>query len=403
MGTSAVMKILSSKAKYGPAGVFLSLYRQSLLGDLDDQETFIAISRQLSDKMTRKNDPMGKAIHGIRYDEAFSKYCTLMRSYGPRSGSQYNLMAGMTGGISQRQMRRRAAKSAVRLVSPDLCPENLIAALDFAKLVNYDGPWICGGDATKLRPLLTTSTEFSEKNSAHVVGSTLPLHNVLFTSSEEQSRIILEIEANKAIATQVHVVGMKIPLPGMPVFPVRFGPTKGKVKAEELRDIQLEFRSLCGKAGIKLLASSADAERLSYLNPKFGVFLSCVLMFFLTVIKAPLLIKDLFNPDKQDDRAARRLFAPYIFSFLVDATGNLKHPSLEGLFILAFVFGELFDAWMKRDMPHLERVVCVFRARHFLTIWRSNIGKAQGRFPDLFQTSSSFFGDPVFPHSDATM
>ncbi|KAJ7835727.1 hypothetical protein B0H14DRAFT_2590073 [Mycena olivaceomarginata] len=235
LGTPAVMKILSSKAKYGPAGVFLSLYQQSLRGDLDDQETFIAIAGQLSDK-----------------------YCKLMRSYGPRSGSQYNLMAGMTGGISQRQMRRRVAKSAVRLISPDLCPENLFAALDFAKLMNYDGPWICGGDATKLRPLLTTSTEFSEKNSAHVVGSTLPIRNVLFTSSEEQSRIILEIEAKKAIATQVHVIGMKIPLPGMPVFPVRFQATKGKVKAEELRDIQLEFRSLCGKAGIKLLASSAD-------------------------------------------------------------------------------------------------------------------------------------------------
>jgi hypothetical protein len=105
LGTPAVMKIMSSKAKYGPAGVFLSLYRQSLRGDLDDQETFVAIARQLSDKVTRKKDPTGKAIHGIRYDEAFSKYCTLMRSYGPRSGSQYNLMAGMTGAISQRQMR----------------------------------------------------------------------------------------------------------------------------------------------------------------------------------------------------------------------------------------------------------------------------------------------------------
>ncbi|KAF8197320.1 CHAT domain-containing protein [Mycena galopus ATCC 62051] len=415
LGTPAVMKIMSSKAKYGPVGVFLSLYQQSLRGDLDDQETFIAIARQLSDK--------------------------------------YNLMAGMTGAISQRQMRRRAAKSAVRLVSPDLCSENLLPALEFAKLMNYDGPWICAGDATKLRPLLTMSTEFSEKNSAHVVGSTFPLRNVLFKSSEEQSRIISEIEAEKAIATQTHLLAFKIPLPGMPVFPVQFRATKGKVKAEELRDIHLEFRRLCGEAGIKLLASSADgassetksqrlmmnaqtAERLSYINPKFGVFLSCpvypdtgphicttdpdharktarnnflygthfltlsfvylchaVLMFFLTVIRAPLLIKDLFNLDKQDDGAARRLFAPYIFSFLVDASGNLKHPSLEGLFILAFVFGELFDAWMKRDMPHIERVVCVFRARHFLTIW---LDKTQGRLPDLFQISTSFLATPSF-------
>lgn len=458
LSTPGVMKILTSKAKHGPVGVFLSLYQQSLRGDLDGEETFLAISMQLSDKVRRNKDPSGRLIHGIRYDETFAKYCTLMRSYGPRSGAQYDLLKGMTGTISQRQMRRRVAKTPNKLFSPELCAANLFPVVEFGERMKFDGPWICAGDGTKLRPLLTTSSEFShgEKGAAHILGSTLPIADVLFKSAEEQSKIISEIEAAKAIASQVWVLALHIPLPNMPVFPVALIANKGKMTATEIRDLHLKLRSLCGQAGIKFLASGADGAkaesnaqqlmmnaetptRLAYLNEKYGVFLDCpvypdtgphicntdidhgrktarnnflygthylilafvflchaVLMFFLTVLRAPLLIKDLFNPDKQDDGAARRLFTARVFRWMLDTVGRLKHPSLEGLFLLAFVLGELFDAWLKRDMPHIERVVCVFRARHFLTIWRSNIINAETRYPDLFPKQSSFLADSSF-------
>ncbi|KAK7014640.1 hypothetical protein R3P38DRAFT_3573396 [Favolaschia claudopus] len=113
-------------------------------------------------------------------------------------------------------------------------------------------------------------------------------------------------------------------------------------------------------------------------------------------VGCPLYIKDVFNLDKQDDGAARRLFTNILFSFLVGFDGDLRHPSLEGLFILTFIFGELFDAWMNLSMPHIERVVCVFRARHFFTIWRYNILAAERRYPDLFQKQSSFLADTSF-------
>ncbi|KAJ7246708.1 hypothetical protein C8J57DRAFT_1241344 [Mycena rebaudengoi] len=456
LATPAVMKILSSKAKHGPAGIFLSLYEQSLRGDLDDQETFVAISGQLTERVERSKDSSGRAIHSMRYSPMFAKYCTLMRSYGPRSGAQYDLMRGMTGGISPRQMRRRAAKSSTKMLSSELCAGNLFPALDFAKLMNYDGPWIAAGNGTKLRPLLTVSSEFSDKDSAHVMGSTFPLCNVVFKSSDEQSKITSNIDAARAIATHVWVLAIKIPLPGMPVFPVAFVPNQGKMKGTEYRDYHLKLRELCGELGMKLLASGADGAKsevnaqqlmvnaktekhLSYTNEKYGVFLSCsvypdtgphicttdpdharktarnnflysthflivgfyfichaILMFLLTLALVPLYIKDIFNPDKQDDGAARRLFANKLFKFLVTSNGELRHPSLEGVFILTFVFGELFDAWMKRSMPHTERVVCVFRARHFLTIWRSNIVNAESRYPDLFSKQSSFLADSSF-------
>ncbi|KAK6974696.1 hypothetical protein R3P38DRAFT_3239121 [Favolaschia claudopus] len=71
------------------------------------------------------------------------------------------------------------------------------------ELVKYEGPWVCAGDGTKLRPLLSTSTEYAEAKSAHVVGSTFPPFQVLFKRAEEQSAIISRIDKAKAIATQV--------------------------------------------------------------------------------------------------------------------------------------------------------------------------------------------------------
>ncbi|KAJ7083264.1 hypothetical protein C8R43DRAFT_1142706 [Mycena crocata] len=188
----------------------------------------------------------------MRYHPTFVKYCTLMRSYGPRSGAQYNLlseMTGMTGAISQRQTRRRAAKSSTRMTSSELCaapvPRSRICRID----KSFRAVDLCGY-GTKLRHLLTTSTELCEKGSAHVVGLTFPLGDVLFKSSEEQSEIISNIDSAEAIATQVWVMAIQIPLPGMPVFPVAFIPKKGKI--------------LGGEAGIKLLATSADGPRLMH-------------------------------------------------------------------------------------------------------------------------------------------
>ncbi|KAJ6628383.1 hypothetical protein B0H10DRAFT_2209664 [Mycena sp. CBHHK59/15] len=205
------------------------------------------------------------------------------------------------------------------------------------------------------------------------------------------------------------------------------------MKATDYRDYHLKLRTLCGEAGMKLL-SGADGtksevnaqqlmmnaeteEHLSYTNPTYGVFLSAPIYLdtgphicttdpdharktsrnnFLYGMHFLIMGIDIFNADKQDDGAARQLFTDILFGFLLDSEGKLKHPSLEGVFILTFVFGELFDAWMKHSMPHIECITCVFRARHFLTIWRSNIIKAELRYPDLFQKQRSFLADSSF-------
>jgi hypothetical protein len=46
--------------------------------------------------------------------------------------------------------RRRIAKSTMKMVSNELCAGNLAAAVEFGKLMKYEGPWIAAGDGTKV-------------------------------------------------------------------------------------------------------------------------------------------------------------------------------------------------------------------------------------------------------------
>ncbi|KAJ7488753.1 hypothetical protein B0H11DRAFT_1669755, partial [Mycena galericulata] len=109
-----------------------------------------------------------------------------------------------------------------------------------------------------------------------------------------------------------------------------------------------------------------------------------------------LYIRDIFNPEKQDDAAARRLFLDTLFEFLVDSEGDIIDLTFEGFFVLTFIFGNFFDAYVKRGKSHIERVMCVCRARHFLNIWLANIIRSESRYPDLFQKQSSFLADATF-------
>jgi hypothetical protein len=48
---------------------------------------------------------------------------------------------------------------------------------------------------------------------------------------------------------------------------------------------------------------------------------------------------EIFNPEKQDDGSARRLFLDTLSQFLADSDGNIIDVTFEGFFVLTFVFG----------------------------------------------------------------
>lgn len=79
---------------------------------------------------------------------------------------------------------------------------------------------------------------------------------------------------------------------------------------------------------------------------------------------SPLYHRDVEKLDRQDDNAATRLFSADVLKYLSD-----HHPDHVGEIIYLFVFGELIDAYQNRNIPHVERLRMVLRARYFLDAW----------------------------------
>ncbi|OSC97162.1 hypothetical protein PYCCODRAFT_1377732 [Trametes coccinea BRFM310] len=77
---------------------------------------------------------------------------------------------------------------------------------------------------------------------------------------------------------------------------------------------------------------------------------------------------DIIGVDKQDDRAAARLFSSAVIDY---ASRTL--PGELGLVIYLFIVGEVIDAQQNRTLTHAERVKMLWRSRFFLEGWRQHI------------------------------
>ncbi|EIW65082.1 uncharacterized protein TRAVEDRAFT_86465, partial [Trametes versicolor FP-101664 SS1] len=77
---------------------------------------------------------------------------------------------------------------------------------------------------------------------------------------------------------------------------------------------------------------------------------------------------DIVGVDKQDDRAAARLFS----SAVIDYVSRILPDEL-GLTIYLFIIGEIVDAQQNRALNHSERVKMLWRGRFFLDGWRQYI------------------------------
>ncbi|KAI0258715.1 hypothetical protein BC834DRAFT_801843, partial [Gloeopeniophorella convolvens] len=75
--------------------------------------------------------------------------------------------------------------------------------------------------------------------------------------------------------------------------------------------------------------------------------------------------RDVHKIDRQDDRAAARLFSASFLQLSVDK-GDGKHA----LPIYAFVLGDLVDAFENRHISHTECINMVLRAKFFKDTWK---------------------------------
>lgn len=88
--------------------------------------------------------------------------------------------------------------------------------------------------------------------------------------------------------------------------------------------------------------------------------------------ESPLFLRDVDKPDKQDDRAAERVYSSESLSWFVR-----KRPKYLGIIVYLFVFGEFVDAFQCRTVSLAERVRMVLRTYYFLKIWQRFLSAAQ--------------------------
>ena len=99
---------------------------------------------------------------------------------------------------------------------------------------------------------------------------------------------------------------------------------------------------------------------------------------------SPLYHRDVEKLDRQDDNAAIRVHSGSHIAYLAK-----NHPQLLGHIIYLFINGELIDAYQNRNIPHLERIKMVLRAKFFYQMWRSFL-KAAGYAEDRHFVSHQF-------------
>ncbi|KAJ7839111.1 hypothetical protein B0H14DRAFT_3458876 [Mycena olivaceomarginata] len=102
----------------------------------------------------------------------------------------------------------------------------------------------------------------------------------------------------------------------------------------------------------------------------FPVYYKQLLDLAVSVDDPPLYEHDVIRADKQDDRAANRVFSAATLQKLTENTDENM-----GLIVYLFVIGDLVDAYESRSMTHATRAKAALRAQLFLDTWKQFLKK----------------------------
>ncbi|EIW65083.1 uncharacterized protein TRAVEDRAFT_79350, partial [Trametes versicolor FP-101664 SS1] len=114
-----------------------------LQGRYDDRQAFIG----MLDTIMRAEDRLskGKKLTNIRYDATYDQVCTLMALISPRA---YATLRAEFGGRGVRSMRKIRARNGQ--FKSGIEDANFDAAVEWARALGWDGPFILAADDTKV-------------------------------------------------------------------------------------------------------------------------------------------------------------------------------------------------------------------------------------------------------------
>ncbi|GBB86238.1 hypothetical protein RclHR1_12680004 [Rhizophagus clarus] len=355
-----------------------------------------------------------KKMTGLRYSEYLKQFFCLLSD----SSREYEIFRQMFAGMSIRSIRYMRANESDIISNPELVYENILKVVRLTKALNWNGPIVGMTDCTKVRPKLTYSDELG-----CIVGSTLKLSETSVQTYDDIHKIINNIKQKKAIATQVRVVVLKIPIEKIPPIVIAILPTNGESNATAIYDLLMNVLIMSRDAGINLISLGSDGAPMPmYRNlpiitvqdPKHArktarnqlhsgarllVLGNNVILYrhLLTLAQAKdhaIYIRDVVNVDKQDDGAAYRLFHSDILEQIYQ--NEMENNEMRSLFVYLFVLGDLFDSYLNRNIFHKERIIMAMRGYFFLKMWAEYIENAGQLYDSKFSISKNFISSQSF-------
>ncbi|KAJ6521817.1 hypothetical protein DFH09DRAFT_1424506 [Mycena vulgaris] len=324
----------------------------------------------------------GRCMKNFKYSPEFDQFCNLLASASPRA---YVRFQKIFGGPGLRAMRAKRAK--MPRFQPDLSASNVAAAADILKKLKYDGPVALSWDDTALEACISVYQE--SKEVCLILGGVDASGAIRGTKGDDLDALFEAATLKKADKLRVWM--LSIPLPKISPILIAAVARGSSTKANYLHNIHPISLASDGadveRAAQRSIADSAP-EHLVYVIPNptpgcetilkiplyYGHHPTIILQDSKHTLKTapaniagPLYVRGVERVDKQDDRAAARLFSGNTLEFQLQ-----NYPGQTGISVYLFIFGELVDAWQNRNISHRDRAKIILRARFFLMAWRSH-------------------------------
>ncbi|PKY28443.1 hypothetical protein RhiirB3_391046 [Rhizophagus irregularis] len=306
------------------------------------------------------------------------------------------------------------------ITDSNLVLENITKFACIAKELKWKGPVLLMTDCTKIRPKLVYSQELG-----YITGSTLSPSEVSISNINDIYTKVRYIYEKNAIATQVRVITLKIPIGKIPPMVIAILPTKGDETAEKIFNILHLVLDFAQQSNINILSIGANGVRsefnaqtqiinsapthIVFSDPFYNVHFKALIINGKPIVRVQdpkhakktarnqlftgarllslgigtarydqlfqlahqdqhvLLKRDVLNVDKQDDGAAYRMFHSENLAQII-RLGTIPSDMI-GLFIYLFVLGELCDAYLNREIDHKARIHMDFYLDYPLFLW----------------------------------
>ncbi|EGF98071.1 uncharacterized protein MELLADRAFT_96196 [Melampsora larici-populina 98AG31] len=336
-----------------------------------------------------EREEAGKTLQGMRIDAHLYDCLTTL---GAMSKSALKLVTKNFVGKTLRCQRLDRARSKTEIYD-GMTQANFNRAGAILSELGYSGPVAVGSDQTVCVQTLRHHRGF-------IVGA--QGGDIPFNNPKELQDLLEKIKKEKLLCSKIRAYTIQVPLPNIPTLVVALLASPSDEGAEQIAELHNNVIQMSSAAGINVLSIGADGaaselaaqaqfnqmatQFLSYLNtnldvhikvPLFGIPPRPVVTLqdpkharktganqllsgsrLITIGKyvvslqdlsqvlqssnSPLLTKDVFDCDKQDDGRALRTFC----SQTVATT--LSKPECVGLTVYLFIIGELCDAWLNK-------------------------------------------------------